>query len=65
MMSYQICKEFPAFTPVAVDDIPFFDVVDLYSDLRIFQIRDNRNTKVDKNGNKERIIRKKAGNDWF
>ena len=63
MLNYQLCKEFPALTPYDVDEKPFSDVIDLYSDVRTLQINaEKRNPSV---SNGPRIIRRKAGDDWF
>lgn len=65
MINYQLCKEFPAYTPYMIDESVYSEVIDLYSDLRRLQISEKKNTKVDKHGNVEKVIRKRAGNNWF
>ena len=39
-IEYNLCKEFPAITPMQVDDMTFHDVIRLYSKVRQYQIRE-------------------------
>lgn len=59
MISYQLCKEFPALSPYEIEDRTFCEVIHLYSDVRRMQIRDK------KNKDPNRIIRRPAGDNWF
>ena len=62
-IEYQLCKEFPAFKPFDIEDTAYHDVIKLYADVRQLQINNNLNNVSDETGKK--IIRKKAGDDWF
>lgn len=59
IISHQICKEYPALSPYDIDDRRFTDVIGLYKDVRRMQIREK------KANDPNRIIRRKAGDDWF
>ena len=61
MINHQLCKEYPALSPYDVDEKPYATVIDLYSDVRKMQLASEKN--VTPQGNK--IIRRKAGDDWF
>lgn len=64
MVNYQICKEFPAFTPFAIENTSFYEVLQLYIDLRTLQIREN--DELDTNSsNDNKVIRVPAGDNWF
>ena len=65
MINYQLCKEFTAFTPFMIEEKEFVEVINLYSDLRRLQIRENKKTKKDKHGNVKKVIRRPAGDNWF
>ena len=56
---YTLCKEFQALTPYEVEDRAFVDVIKLFADTRRMQIR--RKKESDPN----RIIMRKAGDNWF
>ena len=58
-INYQLCKEFPAFTPYDLDRKKYHDVIVLYSDVRKLQIRQKKLKDPD------RVIRRRAGDDWF
>lgn len=58
-INYQLCKEFPALDPWAVDHRSYHDVMHLYAEIRGLQIREK------KQRDPNRVIRKKAGDDWF
>ena len=63
MLNYQLCKEFPALTPYEVDEKPYHEVITLYSDVRTLQIEaQKRNPGID---NGPKVVRKKAGDNWF
>lgn len=69
LLNYQLCKEFPALTPIAVNCEKYHTIIKLYKDLRILQIRENKNAER-KTGSvrgkpQEQVIRRKAGNNWF
>nr|DAX71818.1 MAG TPA: hypothetical protein [Caudoviricetes sp.] len=34
-----LCKEYSGLTPFTVEETPFYNVIDLYSDIRCMQIR--------------------------
>lgn len=60
-MNYQLCKEFPAFTPFAIECEKYHKVITLYSNVRKIQIAESeRKEQAESN-----VIRKKAGNNWF
>lgn len=56
---YNLCKEFPALDPFHVEGKPFHDVIVLYSDILRMRRTEKKQTDPD------RVIRKKAGDDWF
>lgn len=58
-INHQLCKEYPALSPYDVDARAFVRVIDLYADVRRMQIREK------KQNDPNRIIRRKAGDDWF
>lgn len=61
-INYQLCKEFTGLSPFDVDNQPFVEVIKIYGEVRTLQIRssaDGENPKTNK------VIRKKAGDDWF
>ena len=58
-IEYSLTKEFPAFTPFDIENTPYYKVLDLFADTRKLQIRAKR--EADPN----RVIRRKAGDDWF
>ena len=63
MINYQLCKEFPAFTPYEIDDTSFHSVIKLDSDVRTMQIQ---NEKIEKQINDpDRVVRRPAGDNWF
>lgn len=59
VINYQLCKEYTALSPYEIDDRAFGEVVDLYIDTRKIQMRKNKLT------NPNRVIRRRAGDDWF
>ena len=63
MLNYQLCKEFPALTPYEVDEKPYHEVIELYSEVRTLQMNQEKRNPITDNGTK--IIRRKAGDDWF
>jgi len=58
LINYQLCKEFPAFTPLTINDTAFFRIMNLYYDLRKMQIRESKKSE-------KKVIRKPAGDNWF
>lgn len=62
-MSHNLCKEYPALSPVEVDNMAYVEVLDLYIDVRTMQI-DNKpeDSKVKKKDNATYVP---AGDDWF
>lgn len=58
-IEHSLSKEYPAFTPFDIEEEPFFRIIDLFSDTRKLQIR------VKKESDPNRVIRRKAGDDWF
>lgn len=62
-IEYNLCKEFPAMTPMQVDEMAFHDVIRLYSKVRTYQIREEEIKDILTNPN--RVIRRPAGNNWF
>lgn len=59
-IAYQLCKEFPAWTPLAVECESYHKIIDTYSEVRKLHIR------VKKQSNeKPKMIRRPAGDDWF
>ena len=60
-LCYQLCKEFPALSPYEIEETPFVDVIRLYADVRALQIREEK----ENDPNVKRVIRKRAGDDWF
>lgn len=71
ILSFQLCKEFPAMTPLDIDEKSFDAVIDLFADVRTMQIREKK--KENKRGlfskkktkKNEQIIRRPAGDSWF
>ena len=61
-INYQLCKEFSGLSPFDVDNQPFFEVIKIYGEVRALQIRENLN---ENNPNENKVIRRKAGDDWF
>ena len=67
-INYNLCKEFPAFTPYEIDDRSFHDVIKLYSEVRAMQINNNKRVEKVNNpiGSDNRgRIRVPAGDNWF
>lgn len=48
-------------TPFQIEDTSYFEVIDLFARTRKMQIRVKELTDP----NRERVIRRKAGDDWF
>jgi len=59
--SYHLCKEYPALSPWEIDGKKFRDVIKLFAETRTVQIRSNQE-KPERN---DRVIRRKAGDNWF
>lgn len=62
-IEYNLCKEFPAMTPMQVDDMTFNDVIRLYGKVRQYQIREEDIKDILTNPNRK--IRRPAGDRWF
>lgn len=60
-MSYQLCKEFPAFTPLIIERETYHKIVTLYANVRKLQIRNGDSDTTAQ----PKVIRRKAGDDWF
>lgn len=58
-IEYQLSKEFPALTPIAVECEKYHKIIDLYADVRKFHIR------AKKSEGKRNVIRRPAGDNWF
>ena len=58
-LEYNLCKEFPALSPFDIEARTYHSVMKLYADMRTLQIHD----KELKDPN--RVIRRRAGDDWF
>lgn len=66
MLEYNLCKEFPSLTPLSIEKEGFYDIIDLYIDLRGLQIREETEThKNTKKVNGKRLVRRPAGDSWF
>jgi hypothetical protein len=66
MLEYNLCKEFPSLTPLSIEKEGFYDIIDLYTDLRGLQIREE--TATEKNTKKikgKRLVRRPASDNWF
>ena len=62
MLEYNLCKEFPSLTPLSIEKEGFYDIIDLYTDLRGLQIREETATKKIKG---KRLVRRPASDNWF
>ena len=58
-MEHQISEQYPALSPLDIEKRPFLQIIDLYADCRRLQIREK------KRNDPNRVIRRKAGDDWF
>lgn len=58
-ISYNLSKEFPAMCPPMIDEMTFVDVINLYSKVRKYQIREEELSDPN------RVIRIPAGDKWF
>jgi len=61
-MNYQLCKEFPSFTPFDIEREKYNKVISLYANVRKLQIRESEHIERNKN---PQTIRRPAGDDWF
>lgn len=59
IINYNLCKEFPALSPWEVDLRSFHAVIKLYGEMRTLQIH------LEEIKDPNRVIRRKAGDDWF
>ena len=62
-IEYNICKEFPAMSPIQVDEMTFHDVIRLYSKIRRLQIREEDVQDILTNPNRKVMV--PAGDKWF
>ena len=63
-MKYNLCQEYSSLSPFEIDEIAFFDVLDLFEKTRKMQIRIKE--KMDEvREDKVQVIRRPAGDDWF
>lgn len=58
-LEYNLCKEFPALSPWDIEIKTYHEVIKLYADMRRIQIHENELKDPD------RVIRRRAGDDWF
>ena len=58
-IEHSLTKEYPAFTPFDIENASYYKVLDLFADTRKLQIR------YKKESDPNRVIRRKAGDDWF
>ena len=66
VVEYNLAKEFPALSPFEIEDKAFFEIVDLYSDMRRMQIQFKKDMITDPDQEtKTKVIRRPAGDDWF
>lgn len=63
-MEYNLCKEYPAFTPVMIDDMPYFEVMDLYIQTREIQIEQEKELDRVKAQGEVRNYIPATTNDW-
>jgi hypothetical protein len=62
-LSYQLCKEFPAFTPLQLENERYHVVIGLYANVRKVQIRNGeQKARINSRPN---VIRRPAGDNWF
>jgi hypothetical protein len=61
-LEYNLCKEYPAMTPFELENTSFFEVIDLFIDTKKMQMRIE---EIQQEPKKEKVIRRKAGDDWF
>jgi hypothetical protein len=58
-INYQLCREFTGLTPFVVDDRRYADVIKLYAEVI------DLHAEVKKQQDPNRVIRRRAGDDWF
>lgn len=67
-INYNLCKEFPGYTPTAVDGMPYVDVIELYSNIMKIQIKQRkefeRKLKNKKLGIEEKKYIPARDNSW-
>lgn len=59
VLEYNLTKEFPALSPFDIEKSVFEEIIELYADVRMVQIR------AEKESDPDRVIRRPAGNNWF
>lgn len=62
MILYNISKEFPALSPLSLENESFHRVIGLYSDILKVHKNDKKQTQSEP---KKKVIRRQAGDDWF
>jgi hypothetical protein len=62
-MLYQLCKEFPAFTPLQLENERYHKVITLYADTKKVQMRYEKQ-KAETQSHSG-VIRRPAGDTWF
>ena len=67
MISYGLCKEFPALSPFDIEKKTFHDVIVLYSKIRKYQIKENKGTVKLETVNRQgkNVIRRPDGDNWL
>lgn len=66
LISHQLCKEYPALSPFAVDEQRYCDVIGLYADVIGLNMEINKTREAPKKRpQKDEIIRRPAGDNWF
>nr|DAZ36953.1 MAG TPA: hypothetical protein [Caudoviricetes sp.] len=52
-------------SPYDIEKRTYHDVLRLYADVRAMQIRDAKDNDQQSNSNTTKVIRRRAGDDWF
>jgi hypothetical protein len=63
-VEYNLCKEYPALTPIMIDDMPYFEVMDLYIQTREIQIEQEKELDRVKAQGEVRNYIPATTNDW-
>jgi hypothetical protein len=64
-MLYQLCKEFPAFTPLQLENERYHKVIALYADTKKVQMRYEKQKAEAETQPHSGVIRRPAGDTWF
>lgn len=59
LIEHSLCKEYTALTPFYLEERTLREVIKLFADCKGVHI------KQDKKNDPDRVIRRKAGDDWF